>query len=125
MKITTSTDFLSGNDNASLETVLVGWMKEIDALHWHYTQVKERVGNETNRCINSVKNTYVNQCSISSLIALQIKMRTELERLLMEMEIDESASTGNMVKLKAHTLQLRSLNQQAQTRLLLSKTSAS
>lgn len=125
MKITTSTDLLPSNDDADLNAVFASWMTEIKTLHRQYMQVEARVGKPTNLCIASLKNAYVNQCSMTSLIALQIRMRNELERLLMDMEISKCCPDGNMVKLKAHTLQLRNLNQQAQTRLLLSQTSAS
>ncbi|QKZ11189.1 hypothetical protein [Spirosoma sp. KUDC1026] len=126
MKSTTSTDLLSDNSGIGLEAILANWMHELTSLHQHYTHLTEQISKRTNsQCFFEGELGYIDQNPLSNLVALQIRMRTKLEQLLTEMEGSEINPDRNLIKLKAHTLQLRSLNQQAQTRLLLSNLSAS
>lgn len=125
-KRATSTNLLSDSNSVSLEAMLANWMHELTRLHQHYTHLTEQIDKRTNNpCFLENETGYVDQDSLSNLVALQIRMRTKLEQLLTEMEGSEINPARNLIKLKAHTLQLRNLNQQAQTSLLLSNMPAS
>ncbi|GAB3896331.1 hypothetical protein [Spirosoma agri] len=108
--------------------VLTDWLKEIFNFQQCYKQlecgIRERVLEQTSAA-NAV--SYVGQCPVNAVITLQATMTRELKRLSNDIEQCDTRtkSIASFDQLKSHTMRLKQLNHQAQTRLYLATLPAS
>ncbi|GAB3688751.1 hypothetical protein GCM10027592_04180 [Spirosoma flavus] len=110
--------------NLKLKEVLINWSAAATELYRQYNQISlyldsihQAPRHETN---------WIGQCHVPQLMSLQITMRSELEKLLLDLDqIDNQSVINRLEQLDNHTQSLRQLNQQAHRLLELALLSAS
>ncbi len=104
--------------------VVANWVEAAFKLHENYKSLITCLNeNKAEKEWDSKKPQFIGQCPTEQLVRLLLTMQTELEKLLLDMDSVDSSSLPdykkNYKKLASHTMILNRLNQQAQTRLLL------
>lgn len=108
----------------SFET-LTEWAEATTRLHENYNRLVACVSPiKPEQTIGSAPSrSYIGQCPVDALVTLLVMMQKQMEMLVADMEplicSNQPVPTENYKKLAVHTRIINKLNQQAQTKLLL------
>ncbi|GAB3806382.1 hypothetical protein GCM10028819_41650 [Spirosoma humi] len=106
-------------------TILTEWAEATARLHENYNKLLACISpNKPEQTVSAAATrSFVGQCPVDVLITLLVTMQKQMERLVIDMESvscpNKSLPTENYKKLAEHTRIINKLNQQAQTKLLL------
>lgn len=114
----------ANEDGFNKENVVADWLEAIANLYAYYEQLEAWVNKAVmQQDIHQDPSHFMGQCPVHQLVSLVIRMETELETLLQDMDhlaqVESAPSKQHYQKLIAHTLRLSQLNQQARTKLYL------
>lgn len=105
--------------------ILTEWAEATASLHENYNRLLTCISpNKPEQTTSAAPSrSYIGQCPVDALVALLAMMQKQMEMLVADMEQvicpSQPVPTENYKKLAAHTRIINKLNQQAQTKLLL------
>ena len=130
MKSSTLKKQPSSSDKCKADYILAHWLEVITTLNGYYYQLVTCTNQWViEQGLRPGNTTYIGQCPMSQLVKLIGTMQRELTTLTQDMDqvarLKPSTTKQICSELVSHTLRLKRLNDQAQTRLYLIEQSAS
>lgn len=105
--------------------ILTEWAEATARLHENYNKLLAcvRPNKPEQTTSEALSRSYIGQCPVDALVTLLVMMQKQMERLVADMEPlicpSQPVPIENYKKLAMHTRIINKLNQQAQTKLLL------